>query len=218
MADNRASYGFRFARAKYGRPLESPAKKLVASNAAFSVTGGATAVGLGIGDPVKLVSDGSVTLAAGSETTPDDIWGIVVGVAPYWNAALGVMQPANLLPSNVVWGTNLDRASYVYVVPIEQAYWEIDCDENTTATTEATYKTYAGENASMVLTGASGALRVFPKLDISSHATTNSLKLRIVEVSQTKDNYDFSGNNVKLIVEVNANSTIAGWSTTSTGV
>ena len=216
--DNRASYGFRLRRAKNGRPLESPIKKLVASNTVFSVTSGATAVGLGIGDPVKLVNDGTVALAAGSETTPDDIWGIVVGVGPVYNASLGVMQPSNLLASNVVWGTNLERASYVYVVPIEQAYWEIDCDDNTTATTEAAYNAFVGENVSMILTGASGALRVFPKADISSHATTNSLKLRITEISQTKDNQDFSGNNVKIVVEVNANSTIAGWATTSTGV
>jgi len=218
MADNRAGYGFRFARAKYGRPLESPIKKLVASNAVFSVSGGATAVGLGPGDPVKLVNDGSVTLSTGTEGSTDDVWGIVVGVAPYWNAALGVMQPANLLPSNTVWGTNLDRASYVYVVPVEQAYWEIDVNDATTATTEAAYKAFVGENVSMILTGASGGTRVAPKANISTHATTAALKFRISDISQTKDNYDFSGANVKIILELNATVQTTGWLATQTGI
>lgn len=218
MADNRASYGFRFYRSKYGRPLENPLMKLVASNAAFSVNGGASSIGIGIGDPVKLVNDGTVTLAEGTENIPTDIYGIIVGVAPVWNASLGVMQPSNLLASNVVWGTNQERASYVHVVPIEQAYWEIDCDDATTATTQAAYQAFVGENCSMILTGASGAARAFPKLDISTHNTTNTLKLRIAEISRTKDNQDFSGANVKLVVELNATAQTAGWATTSTGV
>jgi hypothetical protein len=216
MTTNRAGYGFRFYRSKYGRPLENCIRKLVASNATFSVTGGATAVGLGAGDPVKLVNDGTVMLANGAETTPDDIWGVVVGVGPYWDGTL--MQQKKVLPSNAVWGTNMSRASYVWVVPIEQAYWEIDADDATTATTEAAYMAFIGENVSMVLTGASGELRAAPKVDISTHATTNSLKLRIFEISTTADNVDYAGLNVKVVVEVNANSTITGWATTSTGV
>lgn len=218
MADNRASYGFRFHRSKYGNPLENPLAKQVASNAVFAVNGGAATPGLGIGDPVKLVNDGTVIHAEGSENTPTDIYGVVVGVGPVWSATLGVMQPSNTLPSNTVWGTNLERASYVYVVPFELAYWEIDVDDAVTATTESAYRAFIGENCSMILTGASGASRIYPKLDISSHATTNSLKLRIADVSPTRDNYDFSGANVKLIVELNATAQTAGWATTSTGV
>jgi hypothetical protein len=224
--DNRAGYGFRYAGARWGAPY-MPLWLPVATSEAFNVTGGTSGVNLGSGDPVVRLSTGGVTLCAGAETTAVPPYGIVVAVGPYWDGAR--MQPTDLLPSATAWGTNLERQSFVGVIPIEQAYWEIDCDDNTTATTLAAYQAFGGENCDIRLNGGvSGTLRAtntsqpraFPMLDISAHATTNSLKFRIVRVSDTRDNVDFAGNYVKMIVEVNITGTggPAGLATTSTGI
>jgi hypothetical protein len=45
--------------------------------------------------------------------------------------------------------------------------------------------------------------RCNPVLDISTHATTAALMFRIVGVSKSRENADFSGANVKLLVQLN---------------
>lgn len=225
MADNRLGYGFRYAGRRWGSATINAIPMIVATSEVFSVTGGTANVGLGVGDPVTRLATGGVTLCAGAETTPVVPYGVVVGVGPNWNAALGQMQYTDVLASATAWGTLLDRQSVVYVVPFESAYWEIDCDDAVTATTEAAYQAYGGENCSFNLNGgiapvANPQNRAHPRLDISSHATTNSLFLRITRLSKTKDNVDFTGNYVKMIVELNITGPggVPGLATTSTGI
>lgn len=204
MADNRTQYGFRWAKAlNGGKAMPSPEKMIVATSESFDVSGGASNVELRVGDPVIKLATGGVTLCNGAENgaTVVGAYGIVVGVGPYWDGSKMVWKRS--LPSDVAWGTNLARQSTVYVVPITAGIWEIDCDDATTATTEAAYQALIGQNANFTLAGASGAAYATPRLDISTAATTATLTMRIVGISLTVMNQDFSGNYVKLLVRAN---------------
>lgn len=215
--DNAVKYGFRWSNANGGRNMPQPLEELVVTSQAFAVNGGAAAPGLGIGDPVIRLSTGGVTLADGTEGAGGavNIYAVVVGVKPYYDATFGRMTPSNVLPSAVAYGTNLERQSKVLVVPVGWGLWDVDVDDATTATTLAAYQLFIGENADHILTGVSGQVRAFPKLDISGHGTSNALHWRIVRVSPTQENQDFSGANVKLTVAANV---AQGVPYTATGV
>jgi hypothetical protein len=89
---------------------------------------------------------------------------------------------------------------------VNQAIWEIDCDDAVTATTEAAYQLTGGANADHRLHGAAGAAAesgAKPRLDISTVNTTNTLIWRIIGISPTQNNRDYSGNYVKLLVVAN---------------
>ena len=217
MANNRLNYGFRWSMgANSGRPCPAPIEMAVAD--AYQAQVGGSNVDLGTGDPVALVSSGTVKLAAGSEGTPDLIFGIIVGVAQYWDGTRVVR--GDVVPGGSTGGGLLDRQSRVLVVPAKAGLWEVDVDENSTATTEAAYRAFIGENADHVLvrTQVRQKYRALPELDISSHATTAALQWRIMDVSRTRDNEDFSGEQVKLIVAVNESSEPGSAATTVSGV
>jgi len=209
MTDNAVRYGFRWARSRGGSGNADVQEAWVATAASFDVNGGASNVVLGEGDPLVQLSDGSVTLAVGSETTDSTtILGICVGVKQYYDTNRGVMTAMGPgVPSDLAWGTNLARQTRIYYIPVEQAVWAVQVDDNSTATTQAAYEAFIGENCRMILTGASGDNRARPKLDISTHATTNTFPFKIVGLGQTAQNQDYSGNNVELLVI--SNGTIA---------
>lgn len=181
--------------------MPTPERRIVATAESFDVSSGPSNVALGPGDPVKLLSTGGVTLCEGNETTAIAPYGIVVAVGKYWDGTK--MVQGSTLPSDTSWGTILDRQSTVYVIPFVAGIWEIDCDDATTATTEAAYQALINENADYKLSGASGETRAKPRLDISTHATTNSLTCRIFGISGTMYNQDFTGNYVKVLVRAN---------------
>lgn len=216
MADNRIEYGFRWFRGFGGKPRPEPIPMTVATGTSFDVNGGAQNVSLRIGDPVKLANTGTVTLCDGTEDSSSAVHGIVVGVGPYYNSTDGVMTPTRQLPDATAWGTVEDRKSQVWVCPADQGIWEIDCDEATTATTIAAYRLLIGENADHILTGAVGASYATPRLDISTHATTNTLQWRIWDISPTMNNIDASGNYFKLLVRANVSSVPAAGTRTGT--
>lgn len=198
MADNRVEYGFRWSTAYNGYPMPMPLEFTIADDESFDVSGGASKVKLGPGDPVRIQSDGHLDLAAGNETTAEGAFGIVIGVKPYWDGDF--MQPSNTIPSDVSYDTNLARQTKVHVVPVTAGAWEVDVDDSSTATTQSAYQAFVGENADHILTGSTDNDRAYPKLDISTHATTSSLIWRILKISPTLNNEDFSGANVKLVV------------------
>lgn len=204
MANNRQKYGFRWSTAANGgKSMPQPEEVIVATSQSFDINGGASNVAVGPGDVVRRLSTGGVGLCdgvegAGGATSPAFV---VVGVAPYWDGSKMVI--GTTLPSDTAWGTNLARQSKLLVVPVDAGYWEIDCDEASTATTEAAYQAFIGEYADHTHDTTSTNTRPTPRLDISSHATTSTLLWRIVGISKTLDNQDFSGNYVKLIVYPN---------------
>lgn len=195
MANNTRRYGFRWATGYNGGPHPKPIRMHVASGTNFS--DGTTNCPLQAGDPVKLVATGGVTNADEGDT--DDIFGIVVGVGPYLSS--GKMVRGTGLPSGTTW-TNEENRSYVYVVPASTGFWEIDVDDAVTATTEAAYRLLIHQNANF-LYDQTVTTALQPQLDISTTNTTESFQLRIVDVSPTVENQDFSGSYVKLIVAIN---------------
>lgn len=195
MADNMQEYGFRWSSQYNSGPMPNPIRRIVATGTNFVVS--AANYSLRAGDPVKTVNTGGVTLA----DPGDAIYGIVVAVGPYWDGS--VMRPTDALPSGVAWGTNLARQSTVMVVPANLGYWEVDCDDAVTATTEAAYQAFINENCDHSFTSPSATtLKLHPRLDISTHATATG-QWRIAGIAGDVSNKDFSGNYVKLVVLVN---------------
>lgn len=203
MADNSVQYGFKWSVAYNGKPCPSPIEMFVDTAESFDVSGGGANCDIGAGDLVRIKSTGGLEQADGTEATAQAAFGVVVGVSSrgYWDGS--VMKPSSTLPSDVAWGTLLERQSRLLVVPVDAGVWECIVDEATTATTEAAYQAFVGENVDHVLTGATANGRLTPKLDISTHATTSTLIWRIVGISPTAANQDFSGANVRLLVRPN---------------
>jgi hypothetical protein len=209
MADNAERYGFRFFRSRHGSGTQVVMEAWCATSASFDVNGGAQNVYLGAGDVLVQLSTGAVTLAVGAEGTDSTtVKGVVTGIKQYYDTVKGVMTAQGPgIPSDLAWGTNVSRQSRLYYTPIDSAIWAVQVDDIVTATTQATYEAFIGENCRFINTGASGELRAKPKLDISTHATTNTFPFKIVGVAPAPPNVDFSGANVELLVI--SNGTIA---------
>lgn len=184
---NRSRYGFRYIRAISALSPPTPLMMHIATGYANRIR---------IGDPVKRVADGSIEIAAEGDT---DIWGVVTGGGYYWDGSNVI--PALRVPGATAWGTVWERRSRLLVTPAAGVLWEIDVDDNTTATTEATYAALEGSNAdhNIANTGDNDAT---PTLDISTAAAT-TFGWRIIETAKTLDNEDLAGANVKLWVTIN---------------
>lgn len=203
MADNQHFYGFRWRRNMTQSGSGAPKPIRVRFASAFAPTANGNGVNLRVGDPVSLLSTGYAGVAVGSEGTQLGIYGILVGFGPRWDGAQ--MQFTDKYVSGTTYGTILDRESVGWVIPVQDQVFEIDCDDKVTATTRAGYLAFVGENCDHRLpsdTTNSADPKVDPYLDISSHATTNTLQWRIVDLSDRID-VDYSGSNVPLLVTCN---------------
>lgn len=202
MTDNAKFKGLRWVSSISGVPTPKMIRGRVASGYTGTINGGSGNIDINIGDPVKLLSTGYFAHAAGNEAAGnngDAIWGVCGGVMPYYDGT--VMQVSSRLPANTVYSTNFERQSFIQIIPVMGNRFEADCDDATTATTEAAYLAFIGENVDHRLTTASEP-KTNVMLDISTHATTTA-QWRIVDISQNRANVDFSGAFVKLIVECN---------------
>ena len=206
MADNVAKYGFRLFRGSFsdsGAPLayRVPVASNYDSNQANAV--GTAGVGFRAGDIVNLLGDGTVKhCGVGTNATQaNQPLAVVVGIEPWFDSTIGqagAMRRTDNLPAGVIYGANLDRQSNLLVVPMVGNLWEVDVNDNVTATTQAAYIAFRGENANLVYSAV--APKAFPRLNISGHAVTATLQFRIVDLSPSLENQDFSGANVKLLV------------------
>jgi hypothetical protein len=196
-------YGFRWSvAANGGRPCPVPVERRVATAyAALADTGGTDYVGLSVGDPVGHLATGYIELA----NNGDICWGVIVGFKQFYSNSK--LVNGDYVPQGTAYGTNLSRATIAYVVPVTAGIWEIDADENTTATTYAAYFALIGGNYPFTCPGLNvGGTKpqADPHLDISEGATTAGLPWRLEGISPTFDNRDFSGTYVKLLVSSNA--------------
>lgn len=196
MANNVSRGGFRYhgSRSDVGGPIIERVRVASGYQAADV---NAASVNLNVGDVVKKVSDGTVALAAGT----DAFYGVIHNILPYYDGT--VMRWNKFLPGNTVYGTVLERQSFLEIIPVAGVLFEVDVNDNTTATTQAAYTAFIGENANHINTGLVSAVAAFPQLNIGGHNTTNTLGWRIVDISPTMENQDFSGTGVKLIVTAN---------------
>lgn len=195
MANNLQRYGFRWHSSMLDHGSPNHIRERIASGYSPSANPGAVTVDLQPGDPLKRAADGTLELAQAGEA----ICGILVGTAFYWDGS--VMTPNNKYPAGTTYGSVLERASYVHYIPVAGQIFEVDVDEATTATTEATYLTYIGENCDHVLVPNASERRAYPMLDISTHAT-GTAQWRIVDIARYV-NTDFSGLYTKLLVTCN---------------
>lgn len=195
--DNVQRYGFRWSIAgNGGKSCPNPIMYSVASGQDDKADDTTTSLDINIGDPVNLVNTGGVIIAQ----TTEAVFGIVMSISPYWDGTR--MAFGDKLPNQTTWGTVEDRRSWVGVVPASAGTWEIDCDTDAALTTKAHYEAIVGENVTHLCAGAV-TLTAGPILDISTHATTNTLTWRLVGVSRTLENNDFSGDYVKMLVQIN---------------
>lgn len=205
MVDNPSRYGFRWHKGNASGAKPPIVECFIASAGSFDVDGGAQNVRLRAGDPVVRGNSGDVNLARGTENggTSAAAFGIVAGFKAYFNG--NAMLFEDTIPSDQVYGAVLERQTKALVIPLAPGMiFEIDVDDIVTATTEAGYQAFIGENCQHQLTGAVGAANAFPKLDISTHANTATFPWRIVGISKSMENWDYAGANVKLLVEANA--------------
>lgn len=214
MADNVHKYGFRWYSGNPS-PMPAPIKMTVATGQDHQ-DDTSTSVLIRPGDPIKLVSTGGANIAL----TTNSVYGICVGIGPVWDGT--AMSFRRTFPNQNSWGTVEGRRPWIYVVPAKAGIWEIDVDDSTTATTYAGYVAFINENTEHTVPGSATidpAGRVAdPKLDISLHATTAGLGWRIVGISDTVENKDFSGANVKLLVTVNESQEAGSAATNVAGV
>lgn len=198
MANNTARYGFR--PHQTSAPGTLPIERFtVATGYQAQNDGAGFNVDLHIGDPVIVLAAGTVGLA----TVGVDVYGIIVGFSPY-NVG-GVLTPTDTLPGGTTWTTE-DLKSEVLVVRASACDWEIDCDENTSNTTEAGYRLDINSNCNHACVGDTTAKEARPLLDISTSGTDEEKTWRIVGISQTAENQDFSGTRVKMLVRINSGS------------
>jgi hypothetical protein len=199
MADNQRRYGLRWNFAANGKAHPQPIECFVDTLESFDVNSGAANCFLRAGDVVRRKSTGGMEQADGAEDTAEAAYGVVVGIGPYWDGTR--MWPTNELPSDVSYGTLLERQSKLIVVPVDAGIWEVDADE--ALADEAAWQLNVGANCNLILSGASGEKYLDPMLDVSSIATTDSLIWRIHSISKTRANHDFTGNFVKVNIEPN---------------
>jgi hypothetical protein len=198
MADNTHLYGFRWHSSKAGGSMPKPVELYYATGQ-NDVDDGTNSIQISVGDPLKLMNTGGVKVALSNE----DVSFVAVGFAPVYNATSGVIEPSNRVPNATAWGTNEDRRVKILGVPVRGQIFECDCDDAVTATTFAAYVAFINENCTWKVAGAGTPRKADPMIDIEYHATTAALGLRLVGISGTAYNRDFSGNYVKLLVEFN---------------
>ena len=200
MADNRHKYGFRFYATQSGAQRPAAFEGIIASAYAGDVGG---SVGVSLGDPVVRLADGTYELAQDTNTS-DRLYGVIVGIRGKVDAN-GKARPCSYLPSGTTYALE-ETTSKVMIVPFSDHIWEIDVDDAVTATTLAAYRALMGLNADFVYsrdTSNADKPRANPVLDISTANTTAALHFRLVDVSKTQENQDFSGANVKVLVQLN---------------
>jgi hypothetical protein len=149
------------------------------------------------GDVVKMTSGGFVDVAAAGDT---QLLGVCHGVVQYWDGEF--LRQGRYLPASTTSGSVRDRQSRILVTLAEGAVFEVDADDGVTATTEAAFQAFVGENcditagAGSTATGQSGH-----SLDIGDHKS-GAAQVRIVGLSSRLDN-DFTSTRAKLLVKFN---------------
>jgi hypothetical protein len=164
---------------------------------------------LKIGAPVKRLSTGYIEAASAGDT----IFGVFVGSEQYYDSSIGALRGGPTLPVSS-YDTNASRVSLARVIPVRDQLFEINCDDNTTATTYLGYVAFLHENAEWAA-GTAGDEVAGCVLDISTHNTTNTLSVRIEDIPD-RNMQDFSAADVRLVVSFNLIQDTASGTTTGT--
>lgn len=200
MANN-AKNGFRWVGNRYAPSETSPPIVLLPVADDFAVT-------LRRGYPVKLIADGTI-----EDADPGDaIYGIFDGAAQYYDGS--AIRKGGSLPASTSYDTNISRQSLARVIPVRGQKFRVTVDDAVTATTLAGYIAFVGENVEWVA-GTPVGDEAGCQVDISGHATTNTLSVRIENVPD-RELQDFASAGVQLVVSFNLIQDTASGSTTGT--
>lgn len=193
--------GFRWARSKTGpgQNVNRPIMILPVASAYGTV--------LYRGGAVKLLNDGTIAACAAGDT----VYGIFDGAAQYYDGT--VVRSGGKLPVST-WGSNISRQSLARVIPVRDQIFLAAGDDATTGTTLAAYQAFVQENVEWVAGTAVGD-ESGDLLDISTHATTNTLSVRIEGISNPQLT-DFTSTGVTLEVSFNLIQDTGSGSTTGT--
>lgn len=159
------------------------------------------------GDPVKELSTGFIAAAAPG----DRVIGVFDGAEQYYDGTQ--VRKGGSLPVST-YGSNLTRQSLARVILAKDQVFEIDADDGVTATTQAAHQAFLGENCEWA-TGTAVGDQSGAVMDISTHATTNTLSLRIIDIPN-QGQQDFASTAVKYHVEFNLSTDTAPGQTTGT--
>ena len=197
MANNTAMYGFRWVG---GTRVE---REFFVKDSATMQDDGSNNVDLQVGDPVLFTVDGTVNIALQASL----VFGVCTAVNGVYDSNNGTYGPSNRVPNGATGAGVYDRRTRVMVTLAPGAIWEVDVDDAVTATTQDAYTLLSGGNYIVGTTTRAaryGGYAIYPKIDISAPATTHSHAWRMLAVSKSLANKDFSGSNVKILVMANA--------------
>lgn len=202
-------YGFRFVRSISGTDTPQTFTFPIATTyQPGTVNGGGTNVNLNIGDPVRLVEDGTVQLtqtaqdvSAQDGDSDDFAFGVVVGFPRV--IVGGYPRPGSFYTGGTTYtgGIGGDNAPLVTVIPVEGNIFELDLDAAPTVQTLSGAMANVGAVATMaysVLTAGTGQPKANPLISKSSiaFAGANQLQLLIVGLGKSAYTCDFTAANV----------------------
>lgn len=206
---NTHRYGFRFARGVSA--TDPPAIftiPIATGYAPTTIVGAGTSVNLNIGDPVRLLEDGTIGLvqagqdvAAANADSDDYALGIVVGFPRVLVG--GYPRPGSFYTSGTAYtgGIGSDNAPLVSIIPVEGNVFELDSAAAPSPATLSGALAYTGMTAAMsysVLTSGNGQPKANPLLDLSTAVAGGANQCQLVIVGLGKSGYtqDFTAANV----------------------
>ncbi len=209
-------YGFRFARSISGSDTPQIFTFPIASGyQPGTVNGAGTNVNLNIGDPVRLIEDGTVQLVqtaqdvtAQDDDSDDFVFGVVAGFPRI--LAGGFPRPGSFFTGGTTYtgGIGGDTAPLVAVIPASGNIFEIDMDAAPTVQTYSGVLANVGAVATMaysVLTTGTGQPKANPLLSKTSiaFAGNNQLQLLILGPGKAAFSCDFTAANIPYQVQFN---------------
>lgn len=209
-------YGFRFVRSMSGYETPQIFTFPIASGyQPGTVNGGGTNVNLNIGDPVRLIEDGTVQLVqtaqdvSGQDDDSDDfVFGVVAGFPRV--VVGGFPRPGSFFTGGTTYsgGIGGDSAPLVAVIPAAGNIFEVDMDAAPTVQTYSGVLANVGAVATMaysVLTTGTGQPKANPLLSKTSiaFAGNNQLQLLILGPGKSAFSCDFTAANIPYQVQFN---------------
>jgi hypothetical protein len=206
---NNHRYGFRFVRSLSGASTPQIITLPIATAyQPATIVGAGTNVNLNIGDPVRLVEDGTVQLTqtaqdvSGQDDDSDDFcYGIVCGFPRI--IVGGFPRPGSFYTGGTTYtgGIGSDSAPLVSIIPAAGNIFEIDSSAVVGAGTKNAAMALVGGVGTMVysvLTSGNGQPKANPLLDAASvvKASANQLQLQVVGLGKFGDAMDFAATNL----------------------
>lgn len=202
-------YGFRFVRSIGGGDTPQIFTFPIASAyQPATIIGAGTSVNLNIGDPVRLLEDGTIALVqtaqdvSGADADSDDYaWGVIVGFPRV--IVGGFPRPGSFYTGGTTYtgGISSDSAPLAAVIPVHNNIFEIDADTAPTVQTLAGAMALVGGVGTMVysvLTAGTGQPKANPLLDVSTVVSggTDQLQLLVIGLGKSAYTCDFTSANV----------------------